>query len=161
MIVAMGNQNQIGLNGTMPWNLADDLKQFKQLTLGHPIIMGRKTFDSIGKALPGRLNIVVTSNPENINAFEVCPVSSLEKAIEKANLLQKDVFIIGGATLYQQALALADQMIISHVEYDGPADTFFPQINWQNWNMTEQKIFHQDSKNDHPFKIVLYTRNTK
>jgi len=158
IIVAIGKQNQIGLNGTMPWHLSDDLKNFKKLTLKHPIIMGRKTFESIGKALPGRLNFVITSNPKKVASYNICPVKNLEQAIKKATLTGKDMFIIGGGSIYKQSLDLADRLIITHVNYAGEADTFFPEINWQDWQEVAKQKFHKNDKNNYDFEVIIYER---
>ena len=156
IIVAMGRQNQIGLNGTMPWHLSDDLKNFKKLTSGHPVIMGRKTFESIGKALPNRLNFVITSKPENITAYNVCPVKNLEQAIKQAALTGKEIFVIGGASIYRQSLGLADKLIITHVDYEGKADTFMPEIDWNKWEVIDKQQFKKGEKNDYDFEVATY-----
>ena len=158
LIVAMGQQRQIGLKGKIPWHLKADLLNFKKLTIGHPVIMGRKTFESIGKALPNRLNIVLTSQPPKIDLPDICPVPDLKTAIEKAILTNPEIFIIGGETLYRQALPLAHQLIITHVDYDGPADTYFPAVNWTDWQKIQQQNFSKDKNNDYSFKIVTYTK---
>ncbi len=159
LIVAMGQQNQIGLNGTMPWHLSDDLKNFKKLTSGHTIVMGRKTFESIGKALPKRMNLVLTSQPENIQAYDVCLYNDFDKALDKARLFDDKIFIIGGASLYQQSLNLADKLIITHVDYNGKADTFFPEIDWKQWKACDRQKFHKNEKNDYDFEVVSYVKN--
>ena len=158
IIVAMGRHNQIGLNDTMPWHLSDDLKNFKKLTSGHPVIMGRKTFDSIAKALPNRLNFVITSKPENVSAYNVCTVSSLEQAIKKAGLAGKEIFIIGGASIYKQSLDMVDKLIITHVDYDGEADTFMPEIDWSKWKAVDKQQFKKDERNDYDFEVVTYLK---
>ncbi len=159
LIVALGKQNQIGLNGTMPWHLYEDLKNFKKLTSGNIVIMGRKTFESIGKALPNRLNFVITSNPQSVSAYEVCAFPSLEKAIEKAKSLALDTFIIGGGTIYEQVLDKVDEMIITEVDFEGEADTFFPKINFSGWKEADRKKYLSDEKNDFDFDIVTYVKN--
>jgi len=158
IIVALGKQNQIGLKGTMPWHLSDDLKNFKKITSGHTIIMGRKTFDSIGRALPKRMNFVVTSSQKNVNAFEVCSFQNLDKALDKATLFDKEIFIIGGASIYEQMLEKADKLIITHVDYQGNADTFFPVINYSDWNICHQKKYKKSNNNDYNFEIITYNR---
>jgi len=161
IIVAMGKQNQIGLNGSMPWHLSDDLKNFKKITSGHPVIMGRKTFESIGKALPGRLNFVITSNPKKVAHYNICPVKDLEQAINKAALTGKDIFIIGGGSIYKQSMDLADRLIITHVNYTGSADTFFPEINWDDWQKVSKEKFEKNDKNNYDFKVITYQKNIK
>ncbi len=158
LIVAVGKQNQIGLNGGMPWHLSDDLKNFKKLTQGNIVIMGRKTFESIGKALPNRLNFVVTSDPSSIASYEVCTFPSLEKALQKAGTLNLDTFIIGGATIYNQAIDKVDEMIITEVEYDGEADTFFPEIDFSAWKEAGRKKYTSDQKNNFDFDIITYLK---
>ena len=158
IIVAMGKKNQIGLNGTMPWHLSADLKHFKKTTNGHTIIMGRKTFDSIGKALPNRMNFVISSDPKNVNAYEVCSFLSLEKAIEKARLFDDEIYIIGGASIYKQTFHLADKLIITHVDYNGAADTYFPDIDFSAWQKCQEIVFQKDSKNNYDFTIATYLK---
>ncbi len=158
IIVAMGRHNQIGLNDTMPWHLSNDLKNFKKLTSGHPVVMGRKTFDSIGKDLPNRLNFVITSKPEHVNAYNICIVSSLEQAIKKAGLAGKEIFIIGGASIYKQSLDLVDKLIITHVDYDGEADTYMPKIDWNKWKVVDNQQFKKDERNDFDFEVVTYLK---
>jgi len=158
IIVALGKQNQIGLNGTMPWHLREDLQNFKKLTQGHPIIMGRKTFESIGKTLPKRLNIVVTSQPEKVSGYNICPAKNIEQAIKTAKLSHKEIFIIGGANVYKQTLPLADKMTLTHVDYQDEADTFFPEINYNDWKIVSRKKYRKSPENDYDFEIVSYSR---
>ena len=158
IIVAMGKQNQIGLNGTMPWHLRDDLQNFRKITSGHTIIMGRKTFDSIGKALPKRMNYVITSQPARINVYEVCSFNSLEKAIDKAKMFDNKIFIIGGASIYEQSLDVADRLIISHVDYTGDADTYFPNIDFNQWKAVEKQSFTKNEQNDFGFEVIQYIK---
>ncbi len=161
IIVAMGKQNQIGLNDTMPWHLRDDLQNFKKITSGHTIIMGRKTFDSIGKALPKRMNYVITSQPARINAYEVCSFNNLQKAIDKAKMFDDKIFIIGGASIYNQSLDEADRMIITHVNYSGDADTYFPDLDFNQWEVVEKKSFTKNKENDFDFEIVTYKKSNR
>ena len=161
IIVAMGQQNQIGLNGTMPWHLSDDLKNFKKLTTGHPVIMGRKTFDSIGKALPNRLNLVITTNPGKVKGYDVCPVADLEQAIRQAALTGKEIFIIGGASIYRQSLGMADKLIVTHVDYKGEADTFMPEIDWKKWKIVDRQHFKKDERNDYDFEVMTYLKKNR
>ncbi len=161
LIVAVGKENQIGLKGDMPWRLSGDLKNFKKITNGGILIMGRKTFDSIGKALPGRLNFVITSKPENIKAFEVCSFPSIEKALKKAREINKEIFIIGGASIYSQMIDMADEMIITKVEYEGEADTYFPEINLDNWVETERINYPKNNQNNYPFDIITYYKKSR
>jgi len=158
IIVAMGKQNQIGLKGVLPWHLSNDLKNFKKTTIGHTLIMGRKTFKSINKALPNRMNFVLTKNSKRVSAFEICLFDSLEKALKRAKLFDNKIFIIGGSSVYKQTLNLADKLIITHVDYEGEADVYFPTIKWNEWKKIRSKNFFKDEKNDYDFEIATYIK---
>lgn len=122
--------NAIGKRtGELLFRISDDLKRFKALTVGHPIIMGRKTYESIGKALPGRANIIVTRN-QDFKAEECIVASSLDEAIEKAGKVDKEIFVIGGGEIYRQAFSKADRLYLTIVESDVKGDIFFP--DWRN-----------------------------
>lgn len=145
LIVAMSSNRAIGLNNQMPWHLSADLKRFKQITMGHPIIMGRKTFDAIGKPLPGRTNIIVSRNP----AYkpEGCiVVDSVEAAINHACRLSDEVFVIGGSTLYEATLPMANTLYITQINQDFEGDTFFPEFNRINWVEVEREDMIDDAK---------------
>lgn len=130
IIVATDARRGIGINNTLPWKLPEDLAHFKRITTGHPIIMGRKTFDSIGRPLPNRRNIVVTRN-DNWQHDGVDTVHSIEGAL--ALLDGAHGFVIGGAEIYRQSLALADQLIITEIAHTYDCDAFFPEVDaaWQ------------------------------
>ncbi len=136
IIVAMDAQRGIGINNTLPWKLPEDLAHFKRLTTGHTIIMGRKTFDSIGRPLPNRRNIVITRNPgwrhDGVEA-----VGSVEAAL--ALLDGADGFVIGGAEIYQQSLQLADQLIITEIARTYTCDAFFPELDASVWRETARE----------------------
>lgn len=129
IIVAMDDTRGIGKHNALMWRIPGELPRFKKITTGHPIIMGRKTFESIGRVLPGRTNIVITRNGDF--SFEgVVVVSSLPEAIEKACLLdQNEIFILGGGQIYAQALPFADKLYVTRVKGDFGADTFFPEYS--------------------------------
>jgi dihydrofolate reductase len=127
MVVAVSENLVIGKDGWMPWNIPSDLKHFKKITAGHPIIMGRKTFESIGKPLPKRTNIVVTRDL-NYSFEGVKVVSSLKNAILEAGKIdQEEIFVIGGGQIYKQALELADKLYLTLVQGEFEGDTFFPE----------------------------------
>ena len=130
IIVATDAQRGIGINNTLPWKLPEDLAHFKRTTTGHPIIMGRKTFDSIGRPLPNRRNIVVTRNDQWAHEG-VEAVASLEAALELLD--GAEGFVIGGAEIYQQSLPLADQLIITQIAHTFDCDAFFPDIDTDSW----------------------------
>lgn len=156
LIVAIDQKNGIGKNNLLPWHLPADLKHFKTITTGHPIIMGRKTFDSIGKALPNRRNIVISRQSGLvIPGAELC--SSLNNAIELCKE-EKDVFVIGGAQIFEQALPLANVLYLTIIHEDFDADVFFPVINMNEWT-EQEKIFHQpDEKNLYSYSFIKYKK---
>ena len=119
----------IGNKGKLMVHIGDDLKRFKALTLGHPVILGRKTYESIGKSLPGRTNIVITRNPD-FKAEECIVVGSLTEAIERAGTLDSEVFVIGGGEIYKQALPRTDKLYLTLIESDAEGNVFFP--DWRN-----------------------------
>ncbi len=131
LVVAMGANGVIGVDGGLPWRLPEDLAHFKQLTMGHPMIMGRTTYESIGRPLPGRTTIVLTRDPQwTAEGVEVA--SSLESALERARQLDDEVFVVGGAQVYAQALesGLVDLLCVTRVAASPEGDTLFPMIDW-------------------------------
>ena len=154
LIVAASINNAIGKENQLLWHLPNDLKFFKNTTWGGVVIMGRKTFESVNKPLPGRTNIVITKQPD-WNAENVVVASSLEDALEKATALNfKEIFIIGGGEIYKQSIEIANRIYLTkvHTEIDG--DTFFPDLN-NDWKMISNRDFKSDEKNkfDHSFQI--------
>ncbi|MDE6805877.1 MAG: dihydrofolate reductase [Muribaculaceae bacterium] len=137
-IVAMGDNFEIGYNGDLIWRIKEDLKRFKQLTTGHPIIMGRKTRDSLPKALPGRTNIVITRNP-GYSAADTLVAHSLEEALDMARRADGSdkIFIIGGGQIYEEAFPLLDSIEVTHIyDIQQNADTFFPAISSEDWKLS-------------------------
>jgi len=157
IIVAMSSNRVIGVNNTLPWHLSEDLKHFKSLTTGHTIIMGRKTYESIGRPLPNRRNIVISRN-SNTSYEGVEVVHSLEDAFS-ISTNDKEVFVIGGSNIYEQALSFVDQLYITEIKKSFLGDAFFPEINKQIWI--------EYSRDDHvtndglEFSFVKYQKNTK
>ncbi len=131
LIVAMSDNAVIGRDNQLPWHLSEDLKQFKKITMGHPIIMGRKTFESIGKALPGRENIVVTRKPD-FSAEGVTVCRDLTSLLKQHLSSEEEVFVIGGSELYEQALPHVRKLYITLIEDEFEGDAFFPDKNWKN-----------------------------
>ena len=131
LIAAVAKNGVIGKAGGLPWRLPEDLKRFKAMTTGHAVIMGRKTFDEIRKPLPNRRNLVVTSQPLKLDGCEV--FSSLEAAIDAAYTTDSRPFVIGGSTLYAQALPFATHLFLTHIEKDFDGDTVFPHVPWAQW----------------------------
>jgi dihydrofolate reductase len=154
LVVAIDAQRGIGVNNQLPWHLPEDLAHFKRVTLGQPIVMGRKTFDSIGRPLPGRRNIVVTRNREwRIEGVEA--VGSLHEAI--ALVGDTPASIIGGAQIFEQALAVADRMIVTEIAHSFACDTFFPPIDAALWHETARETHHSDA-NGYGYAFVTYER---
>lgn len=145
IVVAIAENNAIGKNNELLWHLPTDLKHFKQLTSGHTIVMGRKTFDSIGKPLPNRRNIVITrSNTLEIPGAEV--VHTIEQALELCTA-EKEVFIVGGAEIYKQAMDKTDKIYLTtvHARYEG--DAYFPEIDQKKWEEVDNEPHQPDEKN--------------
>ena len=157
LIVAMGNQNEIGKNNQLLWHLPKDLKRFKELTTGHPIIMGRKTYESIGKPLPNRTNIVV-SRKENWFEEGILIVNSLKEAIKHAKKINPEIFIIGGGNIYEQTINMADKLEITAVDATVEADTFFPKIDTKLWFKTDEVCHQKDDKNAYDFCFQTFER---
>ena len=156
IIVAMARDRTIGINNTLPWRCPEDLKHFKSLTMGHHIIMGRKTFNSIGKPLPGRTTVVVTRNPAL--KIEGCIVThSLDEAIA-ACAGDDEIFIVGGAELYAQALPLADKIYLTEIQQEVTGDAYFPAFNQNEWCETVREPRAQDSPQPLTYHFVTYQR---
>lgn len=135
LVVACGRNNVIGSGGSIPWHVPADLKQFKSLTMGKPIIMGRKTYQSIGKPLPGRTNIVITRHPD-FTAEGIQIADSLDAAIKQAGALGDEIMIIGGGEIYRAALPIADRIYMTRIELAPEGDVFFPPIGEADWRTT-------------------------
>lgn len=159
IIAAMGRNRVIGIKNTLPWKLPADMARFRQLTLGKPIIMGQKTFESIGKALPGRINIVLTRE-ERFQAPSCVIARSIEQALQVAkNTDAKEVMIGGGASVYQQFLPLADRLCLTLIEGEFEGDAFFPEFNYQDWEETER--VENESDKDNPYQYTFLTLQKK
>jgi len=155
LIAAMDRNRVIGIKNGLPWHLPEDFKHFKSVTMGKPVIMGRKTYESIGRPLPGRRNIVVSTSGFSIEGVDT--VSSLEEALVLVADVD-EVMVIGGASIYAQTLPLANRLYITHVNTEVEGDAWFPEIDSNVWNMVEQQSFAADSKNPYDFTIRTYQR---
>ncbi len=156
IIVAMAKNRVIGVNNTLPWHLPADLKHFKSLTMGHHMVMGRKTYESIGKPLPGRTSVVVSRNA--ILKIEGCiTASSLEAAILACGN-DEEIFVIGGAELYRQAISLADRIYLTEIDADIPGDARFTEFDSNAWQETERVSYAPDEKNAHPYHFVIFDK---
>ena len=150
IVAAVGRNGVIGVDGGLPWRIPEDLARFKSMTMGHALVMGRATFESIGRPLPGRSNIVLTRRPgwahEGVDA-----AASLQEALEIAADREQDVYVAGGADVYRQALDLADAMELTEVDASPDGDTWFPEVDWASWDET--------GRVEHPgFDFVTYER---
>lgn len=155
LIVARARNGVIGRDNTLPWRLPEDLAHFKRTTMGAPVIMGRKTWESIGRPLPGRRNIVVSRNTElRLDGAEIA--SSLEDALRLCVGVEQ-VFLIGGAQLYAEALPSADRLIVTEIDADIEGDAHFPEIDPQRWIATERERHHSES-NGFDYAFVTYER---
>lgn len=160
LIAAMARNQVIGRNNQLPWRLPADLKHFKQLTMGKPLIMGRKTFDSIGKPLPGRTNIVVTRD-EGFSAEGVIVVHSLNAALAEAEAhldASEEVMVMGGANIYYQYLPRADRMYLTLVEVEVSGDAHFPVYVPDEWELTEVTRHEPDEQNPYPYQFLVFDR---
>lgn len=160
IVVAMGLDNEIGADNKLLWHLPTDLKHFKEITTDHPIIMGRKTYESIGKALPNRTNIVVSRKKD---WFEegILIVGSLKEALKFAKKMDEEVFVIGGGTIYEQTIELADKLEVTQVNAKLKADVYFPKINQKIWQKTEEIAHEKDEKNEYDFSFQTWERIEK
>ena len=145
LIAARARNGVIGLDNRMPWYLPEDLAYFKRVTLGKPVVMGRKTFESIGRPLPGRLNIVVTRNPD-WQAAGVQVAHSLDAALAlAAEAVPEEIMLIGGAELYRQALPQADVLYLTEIDAEFAGDAFFPEVDLARWRIDREEAGQRDS----------------
>jgi dihydrofolate reductase len=158
LIVAKAENNVIGLNNKLPWHLKDDLQNFKKITLGHHILMGRKTFESIGKPLPGRMSLVISSDPR-ASTESVFWFQSIWRAIKVAERAgETELFIIGGEKIFKSAVSIADRIYLTEVKGEVKGDTFFPPLSLKNWKLISESTFSKNSDNDHDFSIQVLDR---
>lgn len=156
LIVAVSANGVIGRGGELPWHLSDDLKRFKQLTLGKPIVMGRKTFESIGRALPGRQNIVLTRQSE-FAADDCDVVSSIDAAIA-ASSDAGEIVVIGGSEIYKLFLPLAERIYMTRVHIDVDGEVRFPELDDELWQETERENHDADDLNEYEFTTSVLER---
>lgn len=156
IIAAIAEQNALGKDNQLIWHLPADLKRFKQVTSNHHVIMGRKTYESLGKPLPNRTNIIITRNG-NFKAEGCIIVNSLLQAIEAAKK-DKNPFILGGAEIYKQSIEIADKLDLTFVHHQFEADVFFPEIDKTIWKETSRENYKADDKNKFDFSFVEFER---
>jgi dihydrofolate reductase len=154
-VVAMSQNHVIGVNQGLPWHIPADLRRFKKITLGHPVVMGRKTFDSVGRPLPGRENIVITRQDLKIPGVKV--VGNLDDALKPFAGGPEEVFILGGGQIFSEALPLADRIYLTLIERNFEGDVKFPSVNWSEFEQT----FEETHVDPIPFKFINYQRKTR
>jgi len=151
IVVAISENNAIGKDNQLLWYLPADLKHFKNITTGHTVIMGRKTFDSVGRPLPNRRNIIITRHVMHIEGCEL--VSSIDAALALC-ADEEEVFIVGGAEIYRQSIDLTDRIYLTIVHQKFDADTFFPEIDYDEWMETEREDHQPDEKNKLAYSFI-------
>ena len=156
LVVAASENNAIGKNNQLLWNLPNDLKFFKNTTWGFPVIMGRKTYESVNKPLPGRINIVISRNPSWKAAGAISTVS-LEDAIQKAEETNcKEAFIIGGGEIFRQSISIADKIYLTRVHTTIEGDTFFPALDEKEWQLISNEDFEADDKHKFGYSFQIW-----
>ena len=156
LVAAIASNNVIGKENSLPWNIPEDLKRFKQMTSGHTILMGRKTFDSIGRPLPNRQNIVMTKD-KNFEQEGIKVVNDFDEALELIKKSNEDIFIIGGSKIYELFEPVANSLAITRILKDFEGDAFFPDINWDLWQIEKEEKFF-DEKSNIECKLIEYSK---
>jgi len=159
-IVAMDESRVIGKDNQLPWHLPEDLKFFKRTTMGHAIAMGRKTHESIGRALPGRENIVITRQLD-YKSHDVTVFYSIEEFVKYCGNQNDEIFVIGGAEIFKETFEYADRLYITHIEEEFEGDTYFPEFNEREWELVSSEKGIKDEKNPYKYEFRIYDRKTK
>lgn len=153
-IVAYDRNRVIGKDNDLPWRLPADLAYFKQITMGSTIVMGRKTFESIGKPLPGRRNVILTNQKDyKVGGCEVI------HSIDEIQKWDEDCFVIGGASIFEQAMPIVDRLFITYIDEEFDGDTFFPRIDLSNWSLISEEKGPKNEKNPYDYYFQVYIRN--
>ena len=161
-VVALSNNNVIGVNNSLPWNLKTDLAHFKNYTSNKIIVMGRKTYESIGRPLPNRINLIVSNTIKEINGAEL--FKSTEDAINKAKELcinknLDEIIIIGGGYLFRDTLSITNKLVLTKVDCNIEGDVFYPDIDLNEWKKLSSENFKKDSDNDYDFTVITYEKS--
>lgn len=157
LLVAMDQKRTIGKNNDLPWHLPADLAYFKRVTMGHPIVMGRKTHESIGRALPGRPNIIITKD-KNYSAQGCRVIHSIEEIKGIEEKMEDEIFVIGGAQIFKETVQFADLLYITLIEKTFEGDTFFPEINKAEWELVLKEKGIKDERNPYDYFFLIYKR---
>ncbi|MCU9613636.1 dihydrofolate reductase [Caldibacillus lycopersici] len=156
-IFAMDEENAIGKNNNLPWHIPDDLRRFKKITMGHPIIMGRKTYDSIGKPLPGRENIIITRNKTFV--AEGCIVFyDIKEMMEYINKQNEEFFVIGGAEIFRLFLPFVTKMYVTKINHRFAGDVFFPEMDWSSFTISNREKGKTDPNVPYAYEYILYEK---
>ncbi len=156
MIAAMADNNVIGVRNSLPWNLPADMRHFREMTSGKAVIMGSRTYESIGKLLPNRRNIIVTiDKDQKVPGAEL--VYSIQEAVDAVKG-EKEAMVIGGASIYRQFLPMADRIYLTVIDGKFEGDAFFPEIDMKQWKMASEEKHGADEKNSHPYSFRVYER---
>ena len=162
VIAAVAENGVIGRDGDLPWHLSSDLKRFKRLTMDKPILMGRKTWESIGRPLPGRKSIVISRQAGYDPGFEeVAIATNLDEALAQARALEnigEEIFVIGGARIYEMSLPRADRMIITRVHTEVEGDVWFPEVDWNSWQLLVNDSHEAGENDDYPHTYQIWQR---
>jgi dihydrofolate reductase len=162
-LVALSNNYVIGVNNDLPWKLKKDLQHFSAYTQNKAIVMGRKTFESIGRPLPNRKNIVISSTLSSTNEIQI--VNSLEQAISEAtdwnkeNNLFEEVVLIGGGYIFKESINLVNKLVLTRVNCDIDGDVFYPTLDFTEWSMISNESFKKDKENEYDFLVETYIKN--
>jgi len=157
LIVAIGKNNVIGKDNRIPWRLPADLAYFKKVTTGHTVIMGRKTFESIGKPLPNRRNVIISGN-RNYSVDDCMVCHSIEDALKLSLNNNEEIFVIGGANVYCELLPYAQRLYITSVEEDFEGDTFFPEIDYMQWTLVSKTEGEKNEKNPYNYYFMVFEK---
>lgn len=162
ILVAMAKNRVIGKNNALPWRLSPDLKRFKQLTMGHHIVMGRKTYESIGRLLPGRTSVIVTRQPDYQvpGAIVAGSIAEALKVCSEGKEMNQESFVIGGAEIYQQALGLCQRMYVTEIQQEFDGDALFPEFDPQEWREISREKHRLDEDDGLEYHFVVLDRKT-
>ncbi|KKI88693.1 dihydrofolate reductase [Bacillus sp. SA1-12] len=157
LLYAMDKNRLIGRNNQLPWHLPQDLAYFKRVTMNHKIVMGRKTYESIGKPLPGRENIIITRD-KNFSCEGCKVLHSIDEFLALANKCEEEIFVIGGSEIFKEILPYTDRLYVTHIYHDFEGDTYFPETEDNDWKVISKEPGIKDEKNPYDFDFVVYER---
>jgi dihydrofolate reductase len=160
LLYAMDKNRLIGKDNELPWHLPQDLAYFKRITMGHTIVMGRKTFDSIGKPLPGRENIIITRD-KHFSCDGCRVIHSIDELLDLSHKkIEEEIFVIGGAEIFKEILPFSDRLYVTNIHHEFEGDTYFPKTNDTEWKMISKEPGIKNDKNPYDFDFVVYEKIT-